>query len=295
MPHPTELLWCTAQLLGHLWATLAPERRQLALVQLQRALPRLVSDFARRTIARMFHHLAALPLELAAASRSVQQPLGRDCIDLGAAGMLRTLRRHHLTNVLDQGRGALVLSAHLGNFELALHAEALHGLPLSVVTKRLGAPYADRAWRTLRRRSGLEIIDDDNSLKAIFGALRRNRAVVFAPDQHANRAHAVTVPFFGRAAWTHRGLALVSARTRVPVVPAFALRRAPGHHVLRYMTPLRFERGDRTIREALIHNTARYTQLIEAAVLAHPDQWTWLHRRWKGEEPDAPVRNTFLA
>ena len=100
-------------------------------------------------------------------------------------------------------------------------------------------------------------------------------------DQHANPTHAVKTRFFDKPAWTGRGLALISARRRVPVVPAFAHRQRTGEHVLRYMPPVHFARGSGTVREALIAHTSHYTALIEAEVMAHPAQWTWLHRRWK--------------
>lgn len=278
-----QLIWAAAGRLGWAWSALAPERRALATAQLRAALPHLTEAEAEATIQRMFHHLAALPLELLAAAAADVAPSSPDRIDLGGAGILTTLRRHHLTDALGEGRGALIVSAHVGNFELALHGEALQGVPLSVVTKRLGSPWLDRLWRRLRQGSGLEVIDDDHSLTAISGALRRGRAVVMTLDQHANREHAVTVPFFRRPAWTHRGLALLSARSGAPIVPAFATRSGPGRHTLRYMAPLTFERGGRDAREAIVHHTARCTRLIERVVRAQPDQWTWLHRRWKGE------------
>lgn len=276
--------WTLSAGLGWAWSTATPTRHQLARRQLDDALPNLEPLFAHRIVRRMFHHLAALPLEVLLAQPG--HPGAEQELDLGPAGRLVVVGRHNLDAVLEAGRGALLLGAHLGNFELALLAEASRGLPVSVLSKSLGNPWLNDLWLAQRRRFGVEVLRDEHSLAHVLKALERRRCVAMTLDQHANREHAVPVRFFGRTAAAHRSLALISARADVPVVPAFARRVEPGVHELRYHPAMPFERGDGSIRQALQRQTQRYTDAIEAAVQRTPDQWTWLHRRWKAD--DAP-------
>lgn len=185
----------------------------------------------------------------------------------------------HLREALAEGKGALILSAHLGNYDVSAVALALRGFPMMIVSKPLKLKAIERFWMEERSASGLEISLSHGSIRDILKALRAGKAVVFVLDQFAS-AEQVWVEFFGRPASTLPAPAVLTQRTGAPVLPIFAHRRADGTHGIEIFPVLPFEEcgdRDRTIK----HNTQRYTGVIEAAVRRHPEQWTWIHRRWK--------------
>ena len=132
----------------------------------------------------------------------------------------------HLQSAAARGRGILVLTAHYGNWELLAAAHGLTGLPLSFVIRPLDHPVLDELAARFRRRSGAELIVKRQAVREVLQALRRGRMVGILLDQNATRAEGVFVPFFGVAASTSKGLAVLALRTEAPVVPVF-LRRTP--------------------------------------------------------------------
>ncbi len=182
----------------------------------------------------------------------------------------------HLKDAAVQGRGVLVLTAHLGNWELLAASHAMTGLPLSVVLRPLDHPALDRVVDRLRRRSGAELISKRRALRDVLDALRRGRMVGILLDQNAVRAEGVFVPFFGTPASTSRSLAVIALRTEAPVVPIFISRLPGGRHLVKVLPAMQPPTdGD------VVAFTARFSGVIEEAIRRSPEQWFWLHRRWK--------------
>ena len=131
-------------------------------------------------------------------------------------------------------------------------------------------------------QAGLHVIPKKNSLNQVCDALTEGHAVVFVLDQHASLSNrdGLAVEFFGKKAGTYRSLATLARYTSVPVVPAAGYRLPNGNHVLEFYEPLLWE-VDENQQEALYKNTLRYNQALERIILAHPEQWMWLHKRWK--------------
>ena len=208
----------------------------------------------------------------------LRQPLERVTAQLAIEGL------EHLRAVLERHGRALVLTAHLGNWELLTLAPALTGYPLTVVARALDSPALDAWADRLRRTAGVEVIDKREALRPILHALRRGRLVGVLLDQNASRREGVFVPFFGRAASTSRAVAVLALRTRTPVIPAFTRRLAPGRHqiTIQPALPLPASAGN----EAVVALTAQCTAAIEAAVRETPDQWLWSHDRWRTRPPE---------
>lgn len=182
--------------------------------------------------------------------------------------------------------GAFALISHLGNYPLlAVNVPPLVGYPLSFVTKRFSRPGANRLWEDLQALAGIEGIYAQNAYRPCVRAVRSHRVLGFMLDQNRPAEQGVFVPFFGRPASTSPGLALMSWQTKAPVAPVFAHREPDGHHVVEILPPIP-PPPDRK-PETILAFTARYTAEIEAAVRRHPDQWLWLHRRWKSQPPPA--------
>ena len=131
-------------------------------------------------------------------------------------------------------------------------------------------------------RAGLRVIAKKHALNQIFSVLENNHAVVFVLDQHASIVNrdGIAVDFFGKSAGTYRSLAMVAHYSQVPVVPAMAYRQADGRHVLKFFPALDWETVEQANQE-ISHNTRRYNQVLEQMILQYPEQWWWLHKRWK--------------
>jgi KDO2-lipid IV(A) lauroyltransferase len=189
----------------------------------------------------------------------------------------------HLRAAIDRHGRALVLTAHLGNWELLTLCPVLTGYPLTVVARALDSP-ALAAWADrLRRAAGVEVVDKREALRPVLEALRRGRLVGVLLDQNASRREGVFVPFFGRLASTSRAVAVLALRTSTPVVPAFTRRLGPGRHQITIEPVL--DLPATADPDAIERLTARCTAVIEAAVRASPEQWLWMHDRWKTRPP----------
>lgn len=187
---------------------------------------------------------------------------------------------------LSAASGAVIATAHTGNWDLAACAVA-EARPLTVVTKRLSVGLIDRVWQKLRDARGVRLVEAGRAARDLLRALRRGERVAMIVDQAPERMRAtVCAPFLGRLARVDLAPALIAARARVPLIAVFARRRSDGNHVLEVagvcVPPARPTRAwaEQAMRDV--------TGWLDAFVRAHPDQWLWLHRRWK----DAPRRVT---
>jgi len=190
----------------------------------------------------------------------------------------------HLQIAMAEHRGALMLSAHLGNWEYLSAAAHLTGYPLSIVVRPLDSPALDAVAARMRLKTGVELIDKRGALRPVLEALRRRRLVGVLLDQNAARRESVFVPFFGHIASTSRSLALLSIRTGAPIVPIFTAREAPGRHRVIIEPPLPRPTVNDP-EQAIVEMTARCNQAIEAAIRKTPEQWLWAHDRWRTRPP----------
>jgi KDO2-lipid IV(A) lauroyltransferase len=186
------------------------------------------------------------------------------------------------------GKGALALSAHFGNFEyIAVGLNRLGIFRCHLIGRPIRNRGIDRAIRSCRAAHGVETIPNRRSVPAILDKLRRGEGIGVVLDQNMKRSMGIFVDFFGRPASTTPGLAVLAHRSGAPVVPVFAVRESawrpggdPANHVISIGRPIPWEaRGD--LQEALRVNTQAYTRVIEDWVRRFPDQWFWLHDRWR--------------
>jgi KDO2-lipid IV(A) lauroyltransferase len=180
------------------------------------------------------------------------------------------------------GRGLVLASGHVGNHEIGAAALSARGIPLDLVVQQQSNPLFDAALNNARRNLGLGIIDRRKAQRLALRALRGGRAVAFAADQNAGK-HGVFVPFFGRLASTHRGAALFAYKTGAPLFLGTSLRRGTGYEV----TLQRVEVDRTGALDDVVHRlTAEFTARLEEVVRSAPDQYLWLHRRWKTPPPE---------
>jgi KDO2-lipid IV(A) lauroyltransferase len=265
---------------GDLARLLAARHRRVALANLALAFPDL-TDGARRRLARhAWQHLGMTLVELA---RLLSRPLDATLQELAVEGA------EHLHEVMRRHGRALMLTAHLGNWEYLTAVHRIVGYPLAIVVRPLDSPTLDRVTVAMRRKTGVELIDKRGALRPVLEALRKGSLVAILLDQNATRREAVFVPFFERAASTSRSLALLALRTRTPIVPIFIRREGAGRHHVVIEGPLSVEPAN-DLEAAVVELTARCTRTIEAAIRRTPEQWLWAHDRWRTRPPTAAPR-----
>jgi KDO2-lipid IV(A) lauroyltransferase len=263
-------LWLGRRL-GDLVHVILPRRRRIALANLARAYPELPVAERRLLARRAAQHLGMTVVEL---PRLLSAPLDATLARIQLDGV------EHLDTAMATHGRALVLTAHLGNWEILCAAHRLTRYELSVVVRPLDAPWLDAVAERLRRRAGVEVIDKRGAVRPVLEALRRGRMVGILLDQNAARREGVFVDFFGHPASTSRSIALLALRTGAPVVPIFAHRRRDGGHRVVIHPPVPVPTAN-DAGAAVVELTARCTMEIERAVRATPEQWLWSHERWR--------------
>jgi KDO2-lipid IV(A) lauroyltransferase len=198
------------------------------------------------------------------------------------ASLVRLERFHVVDEVRRRGKGMITVIGHLGNWELIGLAVCAAGLPLHSLARPIENPWVDRHLQRFRTQTGQRIISKYEALGEMIRVIRGNEILIVQVDQDA-RKHGIYVDFFGRPASTHRSPAILSLKYGTPIVVADIFRDGDGIHHCVLSDPLLPDefRGRPDPVRAL---TQAYTAKFEECVRAHPDQWFWLHDRWKTAE-----------
>jgi Kdo2-lipid IVA lauroyltransferase/acyltransferase len=178
----------------------------------------------------------------------------------------------HLQNVLDQGQGVLLISAHLGNFERMCHYISTQGVKVSGIARDANESAITDKVNALRGKY-MEILSRGNAARETIKRLKANELVVILPDQNADEAY---LPFFGKPAGTVLGPAVLHLRTKAPILPCCHLRTGPGQYRHVYLEPIRAFEGEKP-EELMTRVNAAIEQMIRLA----PEQYLWMHDRWK--------------
>ena len=191
----------------------------------------------------------------------------------------------HLTGKLGPDRGAILVTGHCGNWEWLNLALGAHGVGMTVAAREVYDPRLDEVARRLRGRFGGETaLRGKRAGGRLVHALRHGRVDGLLIDQDID-APGVFVDFFGRPAWTPTGAALLALRTGCPVVPGFAARLPDGRMRLAFSPPVEVAAGQAGDAD-VARLTAALTRHIERQVRANPEQWVWMHRRWRHQPGD---------
>lgn len=254
---------------GCLYYRWAPRQRNRATEQVMQGLGLTLPE-ADRIIRRLFSHLGLMFLEL------LYLPT------LNA----ETIKRHvaiegleHLRRAVELGRGVVLLTAHLGNWEWTGAALAYAGFPMTTIAMPQPNNQLNRLLNEYRAMAGVEIfaLGTNDLLKAVR-ALKQGKVLGFIADQDGGEEGAF-VDFFGRKASTPLAPAIFADKYQASIVPAFTFRCPDGGHRV-VILPFEYERSGDSEQD-LYRNTARMTKIIEDMIRAHPDQWLWFQKRWK--------------
>jgi KDO2-lipid IV(A) lauroyltransferase len=187
-----------------------------------------------------------------------------------------------------QGRGVIILSAHFGSFELLAAVHAMRGYAINLVHHTQSLAAGDALLTFVRERAGIRIIRKHAAARAALRALKHGEMVGVPFDQNAKRSEAVFVPFFSELAATSAGLARLAKMANAPVVPAFIVRNGDkrSHRVI-VGPPIPLVESD-DLQADLTENTRRFQAEIERVVKQYPEQFLWVHRRYRTRPPGAP-------
>ena len=181
---------------------------------------------------------------------------------------------------ISQGKGALSVVAHFGNWELMTIAIPLYFQPMYIVYRPLDNPIIDNMVEYVRTMQGNELIPKGGSGRKIMRLLQENQIIGILSDQNVAAYEGVFVDFFGRPACTGVGLAVMAMRSGAPVIPAFMARQKSGKYKLILKPAVEITRTDNYDADLVI-NTQRFTKVVEEVIREYPDQWFWFHQRWK--------------
>ena len=261
---------------GKLLYHLLPIRRRVILSNLRLVFGDSLSEIEIRELAQAHYaHLGRLVREfLTFPWRSAEQ----------RRAMVRVENIEAMHAAAAQGKGILLLTGHFGNWEVATVA-GIGVFPqyrgrFHFVRRVLKPQWIDTLVTRRFRSAGFGVLPKRGALDAILDRLAGGDVIVFAFDQHAGGSDGIRVEFFGHPAGTFRSLALIALATGAPVVPAASWREPDGTHVLRFEDALPLLQGD-IVNEEIRRNTRLYNATLERLVLRHPEQWYWVHRRWK--------------
>jgi len=259
---------------------LRPPLRQAAVFNLRLAFPDWADKERRSAVRRMIRQIGWMAAEFSQFPKYTRDNIGSIVILDGYENFDEARRR---------GKGVLFLTGHMSAWELAPFAQALYGHPLHFLVRPIANAKVDALINRYRCLSGNQPIEKNRSARAVLRVLSEGGTVGVLSDHNTSLEEGVFVDFFGIPASTTSGLARLALRTDAAVVPGFL-----SWDFERRKYRLRFEPAVELARSAdeeadVRENTQRFTRVIEDYVRAHPDQWLWVHKRWKtrppGEQP----------
>ena len=250
-----------------------PRLRRAAIRNLEMALPELPPAQRPGIVDGVFASIARIGLSVARFPSIHRENLNQ---------WIRCEGSEHFQDALRAGRGVLFATAHLGNWELSAFAHALLERPMDVVVRPFDNPLIDRVVEARRALSGNRILSKRDLARPILRALAANEAVGILIDQNVAADSGVFINFFGIPACTGAAFVKLAARSGAAVIPGFALWLAKeGRHVLRFYPPVPMT-GD------AIRDTQALQAQLESVIRQYPDQWLWVHRRWKTRPAGEP-------
>jgi KDO2-lipid IV(A) lauroyltransferase len=252
----------------------APGLRRVGLTNLAIAFPDRPPAERRRILRTSMANLGRMVAELAHLTRLTDDDLRRMVVFENEAWWAENVGAPRDT-------GGLILSGHFGNWELLVFAHGMRGFPVSMVHRAIANPLVDRWLNTLRARAGTRLVRKRHAAGGVLKALHDHELLVLPFDQNSTRGLGVFVDFFGKPASTNSGIARLALRSGAPVVPVFIVRegRSARHRV--HVLPIMYVRRTGDFESDVIRITQELSDLFEAMVRRHPEQWLWVHKRWK--------------
>lgn len=279
-----------SQALGGLIFLVARKHRRIAIDNLTLALGATRGAAEIEAIARaVFVNLVRIVFEIGWALRLEESRFGDHFTISGADAYEKAL---------SEGKGVLMLLAHFGNWELLPIIAHMLRMPVAIIYRPLDALFLDRFFKESRSRFDARVISKrGHSMRRMYRELREGRVVAMLMDQGVDWYEGVFVDFFNQRACTSTGMAMLALKSQAPVIPCFLIRTPQGFHAVCGPRLNLVKTGDRT--KDIEANTQVYNQVIEHYARRYPEQWFWVHQRWKHKPmvpwPNPEMRDRWLA
>lgn len=259
---------------GALFYEIASQRRRVARRNLALAFPGETDRYLERLARKSFRHFGRSVFESVSIARLDRR---RICALLSFEGWENFARAEA------EGRGVIVLTAHVGVHEVLGPAVALYRGPMHMVARPFRHPAIDRRVRAIRERFGNRSLPKRQAARGMLRALAQGDRVAILIDQRVHPFQGVRVPFFGRESWTSPLPAQISLRSGAPVLPIFVYGRSRGRYVIAAHEPILAPRRThaKPRGEDIRELTARYSSATETAIRRELGQWMWMHDRWR--------------
>ena len=261
--------------LGRLAHDLLKSRRLIARDNLVQALGEQYTDEELdRIVLNTFKNLGRTMIEIGRFAR-----LGFD----GMARLVHSDDADIIKRVYEEGKGAVIVEPHSGNWELLAVWPVALGYPLDILIGTLHNPLVNRMLVKTREKAGVGVLSLAKSMRSAFKSIKAGRLTAITPDQHAPSGN-IIAPFFGREASMAKGPALLALRTGCPILPVGLIRESYDRHILFCGDPI-YPPNSGDQEADLLTMTKAYFAYFEEHIRKYPDQWMWTHRRWKKIEP----------
>jgi len=269
---PRSVAYVAAETVASLGYHFASRQRRAAVRNLLMAMPELTSQQRDAILRGAFSNLGRLLVEF-----SHFPALNRNNI----ADLVTCEGFEHYEEAVRRGKGVLFITGHFGAWELSCFAHSLYANPMKFVVREIDNPKVERLIESYRGLSGNQPIEKRNASRDILRALRNNETVGILVDQNTTRDEGVFADFFGIPAATTTAVATLALRTGAAVIPGFLIWEPKSRrHRLRFEPPVPLiDTGD-TAHDVL-ENTQAFNRILEKTIRQYPDQWLWIHRRWK--------------
>jgi KDO2-lipid IV(A) lauroyltransferase len=272
--------------LGRLYRHLDARRRRLVRTNLSQAFPERTPHEIEELSRAVFAHFGGIVADLL---RSLDEPVEKMTARVEIRG------EQFARAAASSKRGFFFLASHFGNWEFGALVAARLGFPMTVIARPLDNTRLETRLRAFRARAGNTVLPKAEAAREILRILRHGGSVGVLADQHARGPDAVIVPFFGRPASTTSAIARIADRTEALILPADCVRTRPGRYLLTFRETVDVRLLPPEER-APVPLTARINRVIEAPIREHPEQWLWLHNRWRlgGDAPGGSEKNNAL-
>jgi KDO2-lipid IV(A) lauroyltransferase len=246
--------------------------RTVGLRNLELAFPEKSSEGREQILRELYRNLGWLLAEFCQMPRYTQ---------VNSQTFLRYDGLDHYLQAKAKGKGVLIVTGHLGAWELSSYYHSLMGYPMSMVIRRLDNARVDQLVNRIRCLHGNRVLHKDDFARGLLAAMRQGETVGILMDTNMTPPQGVFVSFFGHPACTASGLARVALKTGAAVLPGFMLwEEREQKYVLHFGPEIEMTATGEDEKDA-IENTARFTAAIESYIRRYPSQWLWVHRRWK--------------
>jgi Kdo2-lipid IVA lauroyltransferase/acyltransferase len=269
---PRPLARAAGSVVGRAAFLLFPRLRRTGRYNLELAFPEKSAAERERILRKLYRNLGWLLAEFCQMPKYTAESASR---------FIRYEGLENYRKARDKENGVLVLTGHLGAWELSSFYHSLMGMPMGMVIRRLDNPAVDLFVNRIRCLHGNRVIHKDDFARGLIASMRLGETVGILMDTNMTPPQGVFVPFFGIPACSASGMARVAQKTGAAVVPGFLLwDERERQYVLRFGEEIATVNTGNTDEDSLT-NTSIFTAVLERYIREYPDQWLWMHRRWK--------------